>query len=949
MHPSLLHALDHHVATRGEAVFTRHLSANGAAELTFAAFRQRAAQVARFLAGAGCVRGDVVLIFLPTSPDVLASFVGAMMAGAVPALMPLPSAKQHPAVYWESHRALLRRIKPKVLLTDRASAAEMTRNNLHRGRRTILAIEDVPAAPVAVPTPTAGQADVALLQHSSGTTALKKGVMLSHGAILRQVEAYAASLGATGADAVATWLPLYHDMGLIACSIMPLILGQTVTILDPFAWVARPAGLLDAAERYGCRFVWMPNFAFEHMARTVPESWAGDLSGIRAFINCSEPCKPETFDRFRRRFAAHGLRADALQVCYAMAETVFAVSQTAPGAAPRVIEVDRAALRDERRARPVSVAGQGIGLLSNGAVLPGLTVAIRDPETHEPLGERAVGEIAVAGAFLFDGYHNAPDITAERLRGGTYFTRDLGFLADGELFVLGRKDDLIIVNGRNLHAHEVEAIAADVPGVKAGRVVAFGVFSEVNSSEELVIVAERASADADDAGIARALRERVFDETNIDAKDIRIVDADWLVKTTSGKMSREKNREKYLAVGGAATSGLVVAGEDADDTLAAVVAVIARLFRVPAAGISRATVANDVPGWDSLAHSTLILEVEKALGIGFADDEMFSFADVGALVDRAAALRSAGTPAASRILLDDDEISIVRIGEAGDGPDIVIFAGKAAQFGGQTMMDFASTFSGTSAAGLRKIFVTDKKRHWFTAAPDRIAAEINAVSTGPKVLIGNSMGGYGALSIGPKLSHVVSILAFVPQHCPPRRVMKELGRTGPEWSVRPMAGVPTCIIFGEVDDDKGKPWILEQFATGDRHAVVILPNCGHNVVRYLKTKNLLADMLLTGLTPDRMIDQVKAAIATVKPSAKELTRSVLNSKPVKKQRAIPHLIARRAADGLPPLTPEEIDAVSSRDRKRATASGPGPGRRAGGAGQGGRRADGAVRRRDPAA
>ena len=920
MHTSLLHALDHHVAERGSKVFTRHLSADGVEELTFAGFQQRAAQFARFFQANGCGAGDVVLIFLPTSPDVLASFVGAMMVDAVPALMPLPSAKQHPAIYWQSHRQLLRRIRPKLILTDRESAREMTQHELHRGRRKIVALEDVPADMVKVPRAAARADGVAMLQHSSGTTSLKKGVMLSHGAILRQVESYAASLGATAEDGIGSWLPVYHDMGLIACSMTPLVLGQTVTILNPFAWVARPASLLDAVQRYDCRFVWMPNFAFEHMARTVPDSWAGSLSGVKAFINCSEPCKPETFERFRARFAPQGLRSDALQVCYAMAETVFAVSQTRLGSAPRVLEIDRTAMRIERAAKDPSAPDQALRVLSNGPVLDGLTVSIRDPDTRAVLGERSIGEIAIEGAFLFDGYYNAPEITAERLDGVTYYTRDLGFLADGELYVLGRKDDLIIVNGRNLHAHEVEALVADVPGLKAGRAVAFGVFSQANSSEELVIVAERSRADSDDAEIARLLRERVFDETNIDVKDVLIVEADWLVKTTSGKISREKNRDKYLLARDADSAHATGAGVPQDDAGEVIAQTIARLFRFPVGKVTRETVASDVSGWDSLAHSTLILEIEKALNIAFADDEMFSFPNVGALIDRARALRSGG-PAQSRLVLDDEDVSIVRIGEEGDGPDLIIFTGAAARFGGQAMMDFASTLNGTSAQSQRKFFVTDKKKRWFTEAFDHIVEAINTVSPGEKIVIGNSMGGYGALKLGPRLQGVKAILAIAPQASIPTGLGKRLGRDGEEWFVHPAPDVPTCIIFGEVEDQRNKAWIRKKFVTEDHDPMLIMPNCGHNAVTYLNQCGLLAEVLLATLHPEDMVERVRALMSSVTPSAETLSNHVLTLGWKKKAPALPYLIERRAEEGLPPLRPEDMEKpatpVGKRGRERA--------------------------------
>ena len=914
MFQSLLHALDHHASARGEKVFTRHLVGDKVEELTFDAFRQRAVQVANHLRSAGCDAGDVVLIFLPTSPDVLAAFVGAMMLRAVPSLMPLPSAKQHPSIYWSSHGALLDRIQPRILLTDDVHAGQMVEQGLDRGRR-ITTIEQVAAETRSGDFPVPSIDDVALLQHSSGTTSLKKGVMLSHRAILRQVESYAARLDATTDDAIASWLPVYHDMGLIACSMMPLVLGQTVTIVSPFHWVARPAILLDALDRYDGAFAWLPNFAFEHLARAVPEGWRGDLSRVKAFVNCSEPCKPDTFDRFRARFAANGLRPQAMQVCYAMAETVFAVSQTPRDRPVRVVEVDRELLQVARRAASPRSPEQALGLLSNGPVIDGLDVTIRDPDSGAECGPNEVGEIVIRGAFLFDGYYNAPDITAERLRETDYFTRDMGFLRDGELYVLGRRDDLIIVNGRNLHAHEVEAIVGDVPGLKPGRAVAFGVYSEVNASEELVIVAERDGTPVQEAEAVRLIRERVFDQTNIDVKDVSVVEPGWLVKTTSGKISREKNRDKYLADQRATVAQAIDPGV-ADDSFSVIAQIIARLFRVPAKRITRATVAADVSGWDSLAHSTLILEIEKTLGITFPDAEIFDFADVGAIADRAAALHATGAAAPSRTILDTDDVAIVRMGEAGQGPDLVIFAAAVKRLGGEAMMDFASTLSRTEAQGLRKFFVTDKSRHWFTDSFDAIAGAINSASDRPKIVIGTSMGGYGALSVAPRLENVISILSFVPQPAPPRKVAREIGRTGSEWFVQPAPDVPTCIIFGELDDERGKVWTAKTFTDPAWQRVLTVPNCGHNVVRYLNKRGTLAEVLLAALEPGTMFDRLAELVGGIAPSAEELDDHLKKIEPFKARRALVRQAARREAKGLPAQADADADAAEQRCKRR---------------------------------
>lgn len=888
---TLLEALDHHVATRGGEVFTRHLSAGGVYELTFAQFSARAARFAARLSAAGAGKGDVVLIFLPTSPEALPAFVGAMMIGAVPSLMPCPSAKQHPSVYWPSHRRLLDRIRPRVLLTDRDQAARMAENGLAADGRIILAIEDLGGDATPAPRVRVDPGDIALLQHSSGTTALKKGVSLSHAAILKQARAYADRLGATADDGIVTWLPIYHDMGLIACSIVPLVLGQTVTILDPFEWVARPVTLFDAIRRYDGRFVWLPNFAFEHLTRAVPADYAGDLSQVRALIDCSEPCKPDTFDRFAARFAGIGVRREMLQVCYAMAETVFAVTQTTPGRIVGRIAIDRDAIQRERRAVDLRDGAATVELLSNGAPIDGITVTIRDGDTM--LGENRVGEIVVSGDFLFDGYFNDPATTADRLSGGCYRTRDLGFVRDNELYVLGRTDDMLIISGRNLHAHEVEEIVGAIPGLKPGRATAFGVYNDTNASEELVIVAERdGDAAAPTRDFGRLVREAVFDRAGIDVKDVSVVDPGWLVKTTSGKISRERNKARYLETAVSASLARKPTKMTGDGSFEDVAKVISRTFRCPIKKVTRDTVAADISGWDSLAHSTLILEIEQALGIRFSDDEIFGFENVGALADRTIALVVEGGGPADRIIAENDNFSIVVLGEPSDAPDLIIFAGAALEFAGHNLLDFASTLRGTPAERSRRFFVTDRSKHWFTDSLDEIAVALNAASPGPKMLLGNSMGGYGALKFAPLLDNVLSVLSFAPQPAPPRKIARELNREGAEWYVTPTAGIPTCIIYGEIEDERGKAWVQKTFTDPQLHTLLTLPNCGHKVVPYLNGRGLLPKALNTALDPATMGAALEEIVASVDHSEAELRKYVQNLSFEKMGRALGYLNKR---------------------------------------------------------
>ena len=505
---------------------------------------------ARFVAS-GIKPRDIVLVFLPQTADAIAVYFGLIRCGAVPSFMPLPSAKQEPDYYWKSHHQLLGVIRPAALVTLTKYRAGMLAAGFDALLPLILASDDQWTNEVFQKewTSTTPE-DTALLQHSSGTTSLKKGVMLSHRAIVLQVEAYASALAADAGDVVVSWLPMYHDMGLIACTVMPLMLGQKLVLLDPFRWVSEPRTLLTAINEHRGTLTWLPNFAFELLAKTVRfEPGSLDLSSMRAFINCSEPCKPKTFDRFLSKFAQAGVVASSLQVCYAMAETVFAVSQTSLGRPVRCISVDAELLASEQRVTTPRSADSRLDLLSAGPPIAGMDVTIvgADGNTQPPMH---VGEIELNSEFLFGGYLNRPEVTAQKLRNGRYRTNDLGFMQDGQLYVLGRTDDLIIVHGRNYFAHEVEAVVNDLPGLKPGRNVAVGVFNEMLGSLEVVVIAELNTGVSmpTDHGVTlkRAVKHAVAERMGLELRDVKIVDPGWLAKTTSGKISRSLNLDKYL-------------------------------------------------------------------------------------------------------------------------------------------------------------------------------------------------------------------------------------------------------------------------------------------------------------------------------------------------------------------------------------------------------------------
>ncbi|MBE7199574.1 MAG: AMP-binding protein, partial [Parafilimonas terrae] len=237
----------------------------------------------------------VVLLFLKHHPVQLPAYLGTMMAGLIPSFMAFPTPKQDPILYWKSHAALIRRIRPAAIVTYPEIAGDLEALCAEFGTQVLLVDELSAADPEGVPGPLPGPGDTALLQHSSGTTGLKKGVELTFGQIEAQAAAYAPAIGLGPNSTVVSWLPYYHDMGLFTAFLIPLTVGAAVVSMDAFAWVGRPASLFELIERFRGTHCWLPNFAFRHLVNTVPREEAGGrpyrLDSIESFVSCSEPVK----------------------------------------------------------------------------------------------------------------------------------------------------------------------------------------------------------------------------------------------------------------------------------------------------------------------------------------------------------------------------------------------------------------------------------------------------------------------------------------------------------------------------------------------------------------------------------------------------------------------------------------------------------------------------------
>jgi fatty-acyl-CoA synthase len=523
--------------------------------LTYRELIRGAAGYSQALARAGISPGEVVILILNHGEALIEAFFGAVLHGAIPSIMPFLTEKLAPDAYRSSLSALFEITKPGAVITYPEFLEEVRQASQISAPPTILLSSQVDKATSPDFDSLGGRhrqtQDILLLQHSSGTTGLQKGVALSHQAVFNQLESYSQAIHLNPSDVIVSWLPLYHDMGLIAGFIMPILMSVPLVLLSPFDWVRAPYRLLQAITEYGGTLCWLPNFAYNFCAQKIRDRdlQGVNLSSLRAVINCSEPMQWNSHEMFRKRFQPYGLSSAALATCYAMAENVFAVTQ---GGIERTVSLDRidsGALLKNQLAKPCTEDDLALKMVSAGRPLGNTRLRILDLKGSE-LPERHIGEIALQSDCMLTGYYNRPELTGKAFRDGWYLTGDLGYLADGELYITGRKKDLIIVGGKNIYPQDLERLANETPGIHPGRVAAFGVFDEQTGTEEVVLVAEAEPSVAlepqSTVQLANEIRRRVTAGSDIALRYVEIVGKNWLIKTSSGKIARQANRQKYL-------------------------------------------------------------------------------------------------------------------------------------------------------------------------------------------------------------------------------------------------------------------------------------------------------------------------------------------------------------------------------------------------------------------
>jgi fatty-acyl-CoA synthase len=517
------------------------------------ALGKNAAFYAARLKKAGVKRGDVCALVIRHHKNFYPIYMAISMLGALPAVLAYPNPRLHPDKFRQGIEGMARRSGLNWVLTEK-ELESIIRPVLSGAGSTIRDLffplewvnEEKAVSDVAHPEVRPEEA--CLLQHSSGTTGLQKAVVLSHRAVLEHVRRYGEAIQITRDDRVVNWLPLYHDMGLIAAFYVPLTLGIPIVYLNPFEWVLAPAILLEAISREKATLAWLPNFAYNLMAdRVADEDLEGvRLDSIRMLVNCSEPVRAESQERFFRRFAPLGLKREALMASYAMAETAFAATQTVPGAEAKRLWIDR----NEIAKGNIVVVKEGAGAsrvcVSSGRPISGCELRIVDAQGKDLPGGR-VGEIAIRSVSLFDGYRNNPEQTEAVLKNGWYFSGDYGFVRDGEYYVIGRKKDIIIVAGKNIYPEDIEDAIGQVKDVLPGRVVAFGIEDPASGTEQICVVLETGlPVGADQNALRRRVRECGM-AIDLTIARVYLASPRWLIKSSAGKPSRSANKDRALA------------------------------------------------------------------------------------------------------------------------------------------------------------------------------------------------------------------------------------------------------------------------------------------------------------------------------------------------------------------------------------------------------------------
>ena len=528
------------------------MPAEGDGFVPWAELHADARVVGAALQARGLVPGDHVAILGPTSRSLITIIQGCWLAGIASMVLPLPMRMGSLDAFVESTRTRIRHGDAKLVLIDPLLAAFY---ESAAGDPPIESMESVlPGAPTApsgehLELPPHDPERLVILQYTSGSTSEPKGVMIPDRVLRANLDACceAAQLGPS--EVMVSWLPLYHDMGLVGFLSIPMTTGVQLVQAAPQDFLAKPGAWMQWISDWGGTATAGPNFSWVLATRALGRMEGLDLSRLTLALSGAEPVDPAAVDAFVEAASRFGFTGEGVFPAFGMAEVAIGGAFPPRFRGLRTDSVDRIALERERVARPLALADaeeeldvRRLPLL--GHAVPGLEMRVVDPDTYEPLGERQVGELLLRGTSVTPGYYKRPDATSALFRDGWLCTGDLAYLVDGELVLCGRIKDVIIVGGRNVFPEDIERAVGVLPGVRAGNVIAFGI-DGYKGKETVVVVAEVRADDLDQ--VRHDVHHRTLDVCGLPPRDVMLVKPGTLPKTSSGKLQRAKCREMYLA------------------------------------------------------------------------------------------------------------------------------------------------------------------------------------------------------------------------------------------------------------------------------------------------------------------------------------------------------------------------------------------------------------------
>jgi len=534
-------------ASQGEHSY-RFVSPQGETVRSYAAIHDRALRLANALRASGLRRGDLVALVIADPEQFLTSLFGASMAGLVPASLYPPAATSDLPQYLESTTFVLRACAARAVITTSGLLPHVETLRSACPALTLVATYDMLDAVVGDGVETASDTDVAFVQFTSGSTSAPKGVVITHRNLIANIHAFSGQngIGASDSDVAVSWLPLYHDMGLVGMALGALYARVPAVLLTPEMFVKRPVEWLRAMTNNHGTISFAPNFAYDLCVRRVKDKeMAGlDLSCWRVAGCGAEPIHASTLAAFADKFSAVGFRDTSFLPSYGLAEHVLAATISPQG---RRLQVENLSADDMTSRRVATHAGndddtETVSVVGCGRPLPGHQIRIVDDQ-RRPLPERHIGEIVLSGPSVSPGYYNDAEITERTMRDGWLFTGDLGYLSKGELFVCGRVKDLIIVNGRKYHPQDLEWGLADLAGIRRGRVVAFGTAARGRPDRTVVVV--EASGTVPARELKDAIRRRIADVCGLLVDDVVLVPGGTVTRTTSGKVRRAATKMSY--------------------------------------------------------------------------------------------------------------------------------------------------------------------------------------------------------------------------------------------------------------------------------------------------------------------------------------------------------------------------------------------------------------------